>query len=67
MGTVAPVVLVYRAIPQQLSGAACKKLEVDNDRIDYSVCKVNEALNLSTEFQFTSLSSIEFLLSTDPC
>ena len=46
LGTVVPVALVYRAILQQLSGAACeKKLRsiMDIDRIDHSVCKVYEA------------------------
>ena len=39
LGTVVPVALVYRAIPQQLANATTKT-EVDNDRNDSSVCKL---------------------------
>ena len=40
----------HRSIPQQLADATTKTV-VDIDRIDSSVCKVFEAMKLSTQSQ----------------
>ena len=65
LGTVVPVALVHRAITQQLTNTTIKT-EVDKDRFDPSVCKVYEAMNLSTVSQLTSSTEFEFLSSYLP-
>ena len=57
LGTMEPVSLVYRDVPQQLAGTN-PKTDVDKDRVDF-VCKVCVTMNLSTDSQFTSSSEIE--------
>ena len=59
MGTVVPVSLVNRAVPQQLNDSK-PKTEVNKDRVDF-VFKVYANINLSTEWQFNSSSEFVFL------
>ena len=67
VGTVVPVTLVYRAVPQNLepSTKASKETEADDSRASF-VYKVYSEMNLSTASELTSSSEFEFLSSTDP-
>ena len=67
LGTVVPVSLVYRAVPQNLDSPAKtgQETEADNGRAIF-VYKVYSEMNLSTASELTSSSEFEFLSSTDP-
>ena len=67
LGTVVPVTLVYRAVPQNLEPPtkASKETEADDSRANF-VYKVYSEMNLSTASELTSSSEFEFLSSTDP-
>ena len=67
LGTVVPVTLVYRAVPQNLEPPtkASKETEADDSRANF-VYKVYSEMNLSTASELTSSSEFEFLSSKDP-
>ena len=67
LGTVVPVSLVYRAVPQNLDSPAKTdhETEADNGRATF-VYKVYSEMNLSTASELNSSSEFEFLSSTDP-
>ena len=60
LGTVVPVSLVNRAVPQQVDGPK-PKTEVDKDHIDF-VHQVYEKINIITESHLTSSSEFEFFV-----
>ena len=67
LGTVVPVTLVYRAVPQNLGPPtkSSKESEADDSGANF-VYKVYKEMNLSTASELTSSSELEFLSSTDP-
>ena len=64
LGTVVPVALVYRAIPQ--TPEEPKKLTTKTETENCYVYKVYEAINLETDSELSSSSEFESLSSTDP-
>ena len=60
LGTVVPVTLVYRAVPQNLepSTTASKETEADDSRANF-VYKIYSEMNLSTASELTSSSEFE--------
>ena len=61
LGTAAPVVLVYQAIPQ-----VAPDQQTENISAASFVYKIYEEMNINTSFEYTSSSEFEFLWSTDP-